>query len=316
MFRLRVFLVFCFSVYSLFADARSLPACAGMVRSDETPETKVVLLGTGTPIADPERSGPSVAVIVGEVPYLVDFGPGVVRRAAAAAGKGVEALKVTNIKRVFATHLHSDHTAGYPDLILTPWVLGRDEPLEVYGPEGLQDMTDHILAAYERDIFMRLYGLEPANSNGYKVIVHEIEPGIVYVDSNVTVEAFPVRHGSWHHAFGFKFRTPDRIVVISGDTAPCDSLVEAAKGCDILVHEVYCRSRFERRAPEWRRYHASFHTSTKELAEIASAVEPKLLILYHQLFWGAAEDELLAEIGEFYKGNVVSGKDLEIYYLE
>ena len=143
--------------------------------------TEVILLGTGTPNAEPERSGPAVALITDGRPYLVDFGPGVVRRAA------MEGLDVTELNRAFLTHLHSDHTAGYPDLILTPWVLERDERLEVYGPEGIRAMTEHILAAYQQDIDERLHGLEPANDRGYLVNVHEIEPGIVYRDSNVTV---------------------------------------------------------------------------------------------------------------------------------
>lgn len=302
--------VFVFT-YSIIAVLHANPAPAQSTYDQSA--TKVVLLGTGTPSANPDRSGPSTAIIVNDTPYLIDFGPGVVRRASAAARKGIRALRIDNIRVVFATHLHSDHTAGYADLILTPWVEGRDEPLEVYGPEGIEEMTEHILAAYHRDIYMRLYGLEPASSDGYKVNVHVIKAGVVYRDSNVTVEAFPVSHGSWHHAFGYKFLAPDKTIVVSGDTRPCESLIEAAKGCDILIHEVYCQSRFEKRSPEWKRYHSSFHTSSKELAEIASKVKPGLLVLYHQLFWGAAEEELLEEIKEEYEGDVVSGKDLDVY---
>lgn len=275
--------------------------------------TSIVLLGTGTPVADPARSGPSTAIVVNDTPYLIDCGPGVVRRAAAAHRAGVKGLQVSNLRRVFVTHLHSDHTVGYPDLILTPWVLDRNEPLEVYGPEGLGTMTEHILAAYQEDIQMRLYGLEPANTKGYQVNVHEIEPGIVYQDSNVTVEAFLVNHGSWPQAFGYKFRTPDRTIVISGDTAPSESIVDACNSCDVLVHEVYSQVKFEGRRPDWQRYHSSFHTSTHELAEIAARAKPGLLILYHQLFWDATEAELLSEIRQRYKGRVVSGKDLEVY---
>lgn len=275
--------------------------------------TSIVLLGTGTPVADPTRSGPSTAIVVNDTPYLIDCGPGVVRRAAAAHRAGVEGLQVSNLRVVFITHLHSDHTVGYPDLILTPWVLDRNEPLEVYGPEGIRAMTEHILAAYREDIHMRLYGLEPANTKGYQVNVHEIEPGIVYQDSIVMVEAFLVNHGSWPQAFGYKFRTPDRTIVISGDTAPSESIVDACDGCDVLIHEVYSQVEFEGRRPVWQRYHSSFHTSTHGLAEIASRANPGLLILYHQLFWGATEEELLAEIRQRYKGRVVSGKDLEVY---
>jgi ribonuclease BN (tRNA processing enzyme) len=274
--------------------------------------SEIVLLGTGTPNADPERSGPCLAIVVNQAPYLVDFGPGVVRRAAAAYRAGQIGLDVRRLNRAFVTHLHSDHTAGYPDLILTPWVLGRAEPLEVYGPTGLRAMTEHILVAYQEDIRERLHGLEPANNTGYQVNAFEIEPGLVYQDQNVSVEAFAVDHGSWP-AFGYKFRTPDRKIVISGDTAPTESCVEAALGCDVLIHEVYSSAGLERHSPVWQRYHTSVHTSSHQLGELAARAKPGLLILYHQLFHGVTEGELLSEVRERYPGRVVSGRDLEVY---
>ena len=274
--------------------------------------SRVVLLGTGTPIPDPERSGPALAVVVGEVPYIVDFGPGVVRRVAAAHANGVPGLEMANLCRAFLTHLHSDHAAGYADLILTPWVEGRVEPLELYGPPGTQSMTEHVLAAYRADIHERLAGLEPANDTGYQVNAHEIEPGLVYRDGEVMVEAFAVRHGSWP-AFGFKFVAPDRTIVISGDTAPTESIVQAAQGCDILIHEVYSVAGWRKQTPARQRYHSSVHTSSYELAEIASRARPRLLVLYHQLLWGTSERELLREVRTGYDGAVVSGSDLDQY---
>src|SRR5215211_1762959 len=125
-------------------------------QSNAQSKTQIVILGTGTPNADPDRSGPSVAIIVNDTPYIVDFGPGVVRRAAAAHRRGIKALAMPKLTRAFVTHLHSDHTVGYPDLIFTPWVLERETPLEVYGPRGLKAMTDHILKAYREDIRIRL----------------------------------------------------------------------------------------------------------------------------------------------------------------
>src|SRR5260370_36144979 len=111
--------------------------------------TQIVLLGTGTPGADPDRSGPATAVVVNDTPYLIDFGPGVVRRAkAAVVDRGVKALEPTNLRVAFVTHLHSDHTVGYAGLIFTPWTLGRRVPLEVYGPKGIKAMTEHLLEAY------------------------------------------------------------------------------------------------------------------------------------------------------------------------
>jgi len=274
--------------------------------------TQLVLLGTGTPNADPERSGPAVAVVVNHTPYLVDFGPGVVRRAAAAYEQGVEGLEVQRLNRAFVTHLHSDHTAGYPDLILTPWVLGRREPLEVYGPAGLRAMTEHILAAYREDIHERLEGLEPANDQGYEVRVEEVGPGWAYEDGNVRVEVFEAKHGSWA-AYGYKFYTPDRVIAISGDTAPREGLAEVYRECDVVVHEVYSWVGLKDRAQEWREYHSSVHTSSRELAAIASEARPGLLILYHQLFHGVTEVDLLHEVEEGYEGRVVSGRDLEVY---
>ena len=107
-------------------------------------ETKLVLLGTGTPNACPDASGPSSAVVVGDRAYLVDFGPGVVRQAAKAYRNGIDALRPDRLVTAFCTHLHTDHTAGYPDLIFTPWVLERKEPLRVFGPKGIRDMTEHL----------------------------------------------------------------------------------------------------------------------------------------------------------------------------
>src|SRR6185369_15236781 len=112
--------------------------------------TQIVMLGTGTPRPDPRRSGPATAIIVKGKPFLVDFGPGVVRRMAAAQEAGVTEFGFagTGVETAFLTHLHADHTAGYPDLILTPWIMGRKNPLEVYGPEGISDMTKHVLRAW------------------------------------------------------------------------------------------------------------------------------------------------------------------------
>ena len=264
---------------AIFVATIAVPAFG---QADPTPisteGTKVVLLGTGTPNADPDRSGPAVAIVVNGTPYLVDFGPGVVRRAAAAARAGFLPLRVANLKLAFVTHLHSDHTAGYSDLILTPWVLGRNQPLEVFGPVGISAMTDHIIAAYEQDIRLRLDGLEPANDRGYRVNAHEVEAGPIYADPNVIVSAFSVSHGSWPSAFGYKFVADDKTIVISGDARPSESIVEQCNGCDILIHEVYSQAGFGTRPPEWQRYHASFHTSTYELADLASRARPKLLL--------------------------------------
>lgn len=278
---------------------------------------KVIILGSGTPIPDPLSSGPCVAVVVNGQAYLFDAGPGVVRQAQAAAEKfGIAGLDATHLTRLFVTHLHSDHTLGYPDLILTPWVVGRRQPLEIYGPKGIASMTDHLKQAYAEDIQIRTGGLEGLNDEGLSVKVREIEgAGVVYKDQNVTVRSIEVKHGSWPQAFGYAIDAGGRRIVISGDTRPTQSIIEACNGCDVLVHEVYSEDRFNRVFGASRgQYHRSFHTSTQELATLASKARPKLLVLYHQLYFGSPKEvDLVKEIRQTYSGVVVNGRDLTEY---
>lgn len=289
--------------------------------------TRLVLLGTGTPQPDPDRSGSATAVVVNGKAYLVDFGPGVVRRAAAARlDKGISELDPVNITTVFLTHLHSDHTAGYPDLILTPWAMGRNKPLEVYGPAGLQSMTDHILKAYREDIAIRRDGLENESPEGIKVNAHEVSAGIVYKDENVTVTAFPTKHGEWKSSFGYRFDTKDRSIVISGDTTPLEATVKACNGCDILLHEAttekYLRNPMRPNSQGYgiKEYVAGYHTTTTQLAELAAKARPKLLVLYHNTITlrpnqrplASTPDDLLTEM-QHYKGKIAIGRDLDIY---
>lgn len=277
--------------------------------------TKIIFLGTGTPNPDPEHLGASLVILVDEKPYLVDFGAGLVRQAARLTrryGGAYPALEARNFKTAFLTHLHSDHTVGYADLILTPWVMERDAPLEVYGPEGTKKMTEHILKAYEDDIHYRLYGLEPANNQGWRVNAREIAEGLIYKDELVKVEAFLVKHGTWHNAFGFRFTTPDKVIVISGDTMPCDNILKYAKDADVLIHEVYSQAGFEKKDSFWKNYHAINHTSTIQLAEIAKQTRPELLILYHVLYWGHTDQDILAEIAHRYDGKTIVSKDLMV----
>jgi ribonuclease BN (tRNA processing enzyme) len=283
----------------------------------EAPRTRLVVLGTGTPNADPERSGPATAVVVDDRAYLFDAGPGVVRRAALAAReREIPALEAPRLGRVFLTHLHSDHTVGLPDLLLSPWVLGRVEPLEVFGPPGTTAMVDAIREAWSADVDVRLNGLEPHDENpeGYRAVATDVQPGVVYRDDLVTVTALRVVHGSFEMPLGYRVDGPDRTIVISGDAAPGDAIVEACNGCDVLVHEVYSAERFSTRPPEWQAYHSSFHTSTVELAEIANRARPGLLVVYHQLFWGTDDDGLIREIrAAGYAGPLASARDLDVH---
>ena len=285
--------------------------CVAVPRAQQN--TQLVMLGTGTPNADPDRYGPAVAVVDGDASYLVDFGIGVVRRAAAAERNGIRALGVTRLTRAFATHLHSDHTLGFADLIFTPWVLERETPLDVYGPLGVKAMANHLVEAYAEDLRIRSTGGEPAHKYDPRLVnVHEIAPGVVYRDERVTVTAFAVPHGA-AQAFGYRFQTADRLIVISGDTGADSKIDEQCRGCDVLVHEVYSEAGLPSRPPAWQAYHKRYHTSSRQLGAIAARAKPALLVLYHQLMWTSNEEELLKEVRSVYDGKVVSAHDLDVY---
>jgi ribonuclease BN (tRNA processing enzyme) len=194
-------------------------------------------------------------------------------------------------------------------------VVGRRHPLEVYGPRGTAHMTSHILEAYREDILIRKNEMAWGHPEGCNVNVREIQPGIVYKDGNVSVTAFAVKHGEWQHAFGYRFDTPDRAIVIAGDTTPSDAVVEHCDGCDVLIHEVYTLAGYAKSPPEFQQMRRMCHTSSSQLAEIATRAKPKLLILHHQSYYFSASTEvdLLREMHEHYEGAVVSGHDLDIY---
>lgn len=276
--------------------------------------TKLVLLGTGTPNILPDRFQSSYAVIVNDVPYIVDCGGGTLQRISQAYHqKGISALHMSALTKLFLTHLHPDHTTGLGDFIIGPWVEERQEPLTIYGPSGTNKLVSNLLDGYSIGISEHRYGLAHINHE-LMVDVEHIVSGDIYRDNRVCIEAFSVQHGSLE-AYGFKFTTPDGSIVFSGDTCPVESLMEAARGCDILVHEVYSVEGLRERPAQWQAYHRAVHTSTIELAGIAQEVQPGLLVLSHQLFWGQSEEGLLKEITDQYTGKVLSGRDLDIIEL-
>lgn len=291
------------SLAVLIASARGAAQAPASVPS----RTHVVMLGTGNPNADPERFGPATAIIVDSSVYLVDAGVGVVRRWAAAIRAHQLRFNVWDMRRLFITHLHSDHTLGYPDLILSSWTLEnvQKEPLRVYGPVGTVAMTDGLIAAYSEDIHVRTSeGGERASSAAPKLQVHEIQPGVVYRDSLVTVTAFRVHHGTWANAFGFRFQTPDKDIVISGDAAPPSAIPAQCRQCDILIHE----GGIFRRATE-SEYQRHFHSSMEDVLDIAKISRPKLLVLYHQR--SGPNEEALRFLTARYEGRVAVAKDLD-----
>ena len=148
---------------------------------------------------------------------------------------------------------------------------------------------------------------------GWKIDARTIQEGIVYTDERITVEAFQVTHGTWPNAFGYRFTTPDKVIVISGDAAYDPKMEDMAKGADILIHEVVSEQALSLRTSFWQDYHRSNHTTSYELAGLASRAKPKLLILYHALVFGLDDDVVLDEVRERYDGDVILANDLDIF---
>jgi len=282
------------------------------------------MLGTGTPTADPDRFGPAVVVLVDSTPYLFDIGVGVVRRWAAALRAGVAPLGPATLRTAFVTHLHSDHTLGYAELIFTSWTVAsgppggrgadseirsRRQPLDVYGPSGLSAMTTHLLAAYAEDIAVRTgRGGELEGMSAPVVHAHEIGPGVVYHDSLVTVSAFVVHHGTLAQAFGYRIQTPDKVIVLSGDAGPPSTIADQCQGCDILLHEGGGML-----ASEASDYFRRFHTTAEALSDIARAARPKLLVLYHQRPYALTAERAYSKLRELYAGPFVVARDLDVF---
>lgn len=272
---------------------------------------QVLILGSGTPNAEADRVSAGIAIAVDDQPYLFDCGHGIVQRVVQARDAGLVSWGTSDLTRLFVTHLHADHSVGLPDLLFTPWIHGREEKLVACGPPGLKHMARHILLAYEANI-REHRAAHPSSERGYQIDAREIEAGLCYQDERIDVHALAADHGDLA-AFSFKVITGAGTVVISGDTKPVPEFADWARGCDVLIHELYSSAQFGARPPAWQRYHARVHTSTAELAALAREIRPGRLLLYHQLFWGLTPDELVAEVKQGYEGCVISTKDLDIF---
>lgn len=299
--------VLAFALLSSVAEGQRL--FPGMTR-DTSNVTRLIILGSGTPLPDPERAGPAFAIAYGNRVFVFDAGAGVMRRVAAAA------LPIDGMTAVLLTHLHSDHTLGLPDLIHTTWVMGRSKPMPIIGPPGSAAMVRHIQAAWAEDISVRTEGSERGRRGGERVDVRETRGGVVYDSAGIRIRAIRVAHGQWAVAFAYRIDTPDRSIVLGGDTAPSAALEDAARGVDVLVHETYDSQRI---APErrpggelWPQYLHESHTSDVELGALAARAQPKLLVLTHVLRMGGTMDEVVAGVRKGgYAGTLKVANDLE-----
>lgn len=204
------------------------------ILSDLPDGLHVVLIGTGSPLADPSRAGPSTAVIVGKRVFIIDSGGGAVRK------MGEIGLSPAATERVLLTHFHSDHIDGLGEFMLQRWAGGgHSEPLPIHGPVGVADVVEGLNAAYAQDKDYRIahHGADIVRPAGFGGTPIEFEAGILMEQSGVKILAFEVDHKPVSPSFGYRFEYKGRSVVITGDTAYTKDLARHAKDTDILISE-------------------------------------------------------------------------------
>ena len=281
----------------------------------------LVLLGTvAGPVLHPRRMMSSQAVVVDGAVYLFDCGYGALTRFAASG------LRLSDVRAIFITHHHSDHNADYVNLIHLAWIQGMTRKLPVFGPPPIQRIHNAALDFHHEDFDIRIRATgrtPPAEC----FAVQEIStPGVVFEDENVRVSSALVDHPPFAHAFGFRVdaraRSQDRSIVLSGDTAPCEALVELAKGADLLLHEAMYEPGIDAMLasrpyvpPGLRSFLVNGHTSAQDCGRIAHRAGVKTLALTHLLPSddGLVSDEIWArEAAIHFGGSVIVGHDLMV----
>jgi ribonuclease BN (tRNA processing enzyme) len=285
--------------------------------------TYAIMLGSGKPEPTPYRFGPGGAVITNETPYLIDAGEGIWRGIAQAAiahdRRFVDALAPHRLTRLFLTHLHSDHIVGLPSLLLLPWTCGKNRPLHVHGPRGTRRLVEMLLDAYRDDIDERVNGCERKDDIGWRACTYDVlEPGSIYADENVTVEAFHHPHVSFEQNLGYRFTTSDRTIVWLGDGCACDEYFEAARGADVLfsdVSSVHGQSTPWRDSPESSGSTCPGHIRSDQLAELATQANVRRVVLHHEQNYSDPYDveALVKEVRRFYDGEVISARDGDVF---
>ena len=277
-------------------------------------KSRLIMLGTaGGPTPKPNRAAPAQAVVVNGSIYIIDCGDGVARQVAMAK------LKLADICSVFITHHHSDHNAGYGNLLLLRWAAGGGASTDTYGPPPLADMTRQFLAMNEVDIRTRIMDEGRPPLAGL-IRPHEIfSDGLVMQDGNVKVTAALVDHPPMVPSFAYRFDCPDRSIVFSGDTRPSPNLVRLAKGADVLVHEVLQVPSIETllaaepNATRLREHLMASHTTTAQVGKIATQAGVKRLVLTHFVPGGYPflSDEVWRDaVRPDFAGEIIVARDL------
>jgi ribonuclease BN (tRNA processing enzyme) len=279
-----------------------------------TNDTRLILLGTkGGPRVGRGRANPANVVAVNDRPYVIDCGYGITRQLIDA---GIEAHEV---RTILITHNHSDHVLELGPLIYSAWAGGLREPIDVWGPPPVGKIVASFLESMAYDIDIRI-GHEGRPDLRKLVRVHEFEPpGPVFEADGLKVSAKKVRHPPLTHAYAYRFDTPGRSIVLSGDTTYSPELIALAMGADVLVHEVMHLESIDRmlsrvaNAPTLRRVLMDYHTTTEQLGHVAAEAGVRTLVLTHFVPGDdpSITDAMWVEgVRESFAGRIVVGRDL------
>jgi len=292
--------------------------------------TRVVTLGTlAGPVPKPHRAQSSNLLIVNGIYYVVDAGDGVTRRLAKTG------ITMREIGTVFLTHLHDDHMAGLGTLMSAVWDLNRTKPINVYGPPGTEGVVQAAVQYFTPSSELRIADGGRSVPIAQVFFGHDAGTGAVYQDSNIKVMAIENTHFAFHNggrgddkhkSYSYRFETPDRVVVFTGDTGFFDGLVELAKGADLLVSEansVEARKQILIKSGQWQamtkveqdritEQAAKGHLSPEDVGKLADRAEVKTVVLTHLTSLPEGDDYTpwADEVKKAFHGPVLIAKDL------
>ncbi len=269
---------------------------------------EIVLLGTGFPIPDPHRAGPASLVRAGGLQLLFDAGRGLLMRLR-GAGSGPVALDA-----LFLTHLHSDHTTDFNDLITMRWTMApTPHPLRVIGPTGTRQLCDDTLRMLRRDIGWRIEHHADLKWDP-SLDIHELESGTAFERSGVRVIAAPTDHPPVHPTIGFRVEYEGRSIVIAGDTLPCPGLDELCAGADVYVQTVVRRPLIEAVPSQRLKEILNYHSSTTDAAMTAARAEVGKLVFTHMMPTPepGTEQDWISDAKSHFDGEVLLANDLDV----
>jgi ribonuclease Z len=268
---------------------------------------RVTLLGTGCPVADVYRYGPATLVEAGDETWLVDCGSGVTQR---LLGHGSNGARITGL---LLTHLHSDHTMDFIQLLLSGWHQGRTAPLKIYGPRRTRAFFKGLLEAWKPEFEQRL-AHELRSPEGLQTLIEEIDGNWCLETPHVRITNTEVHHQPIPQAFGFRFESQQASAVISGDTAYCPALITLAHGCDLLVHEALVHWQYAMTRPHAteQQYNniRSYHTTTDEVGQVAQQAGARHLALTHFVPIIFDRQRVVRDVRAHFSGGVSIGEDL------